>query len=85
MQVAIAYGGPAQQLWLQLDVPEQSLFYGHHFDELATAVAGDQSLHPKDFADGIRKRMDVVFTEERIKTYFETMGLELSSQAKDQW
>lgn len=24
MQVAIAYGGPAQQLWLQLDVPEGS-------------------------------------------------------------
>ncbi len=70
---------------LKIDVPKASQDYGRRFDELAAAVQEDQSLHPKAFADTIQAMVTNVLTEEKIKAYFETMGEELSRQAKAQW
>jgi hypothetical protein len=70
---------------LQIDVPQKSLGYGRNFDALASSVAVDHSLHPKEFAEKIRARIAEVYNEEKIKDYFETMGQELSRQAEAQW
>lgn len=71
---------------LQIDVPPTSVEYGALFDELkANVTAQDLSLHPADFAEQVKTFVDTVFTEDRIKLYFETMGKELSIQATAQW
>ena len=54
-------------------------------DLVLAAVNEDLSLHPKELAAKLRAALKDVFTEDAIKGYFETMGEELSSQAKKQW
>lgn len=70
---------------LQLDVPQSSVAYGQHFDALKEAVDRDLSLHPKVMARHVERLVAEVFTEEKIKDFFETMGQELSRQAEAQW
>jgi DNA repair exonuclease SbcCD ATPase subunit len=70
---------------LQINVPQKSMDYGKHFDGLKQVAAADLSLHPKAFAKKIQTMTSEIFTENRIKDYFETMGQELSRQAEKQW
>ncbi|MEW6368309.1 MAG: hypothetical protein AB1714_27070 [Acidobacteriota bacterium] len=70
---------------LQIEVPDRSMQYGRHFDQLRDAVSKDLSLHPQDFASQVAALTQNVFTADNIKLYFETMGQELSLQAKAQW
>jgi hypothetical protein len=70
---------------LKIDVPATSVAYGEHLDQLKQAVEKDLSLHPRDFAQQVDRLVAEVFTEGKIKTYFETMGDELSRQADSQW
>jgi predicted nucleic acid-binding Zn-ribbon protein len=70
---------------LKIDVPKKSLDYGRHFDGLKQTLGMDLSLHPKAFAKKIQIMTSEIFTENRIKDYFETMGEELSRQADSQW
>ncbi len=70
---------------LMIDVPQKSMDYGKHFDGLRQVAAADLSLHPKAFAKKIQAMTSEIFTENRIKDYFETMGEELSRQAEKQW
>jgi hypothetical protein len=70
---------------LSLDVPRGSVAYGQNFDALKEAVDRDLSLHPKVMARHVERLVAEVFTEEKIKDFFETMGGELSRQAERQW
>jgi hypothetical protein len=70
---------------LQIDVPQKSKDYGRHFDGLKQTLDADLSLHPKAFAKRIQTMTSEIFSENRIKDYFETMGKELSRQAEKQW
>jgi hypothetical protein len=70
---------------LEIEVPGSSVAYGRNFDKLLEAVQDDQSLHPKAFAERINGWIEGVYTEQNIKDFFETMGEELSRQAKRQW
>jgi hypothetical protein len=70
---------------LQIDVPKKSMDYGKHFDGLKQSLGQDLSLHPQAFAKNIQTMASEIFTENRIKDYFETMGEELSRQADSQW
>jgi DNA repair exonuclease SbcCD ATPase subunit len=70
---------------LSIDVPGSSVAYGQQFDALAQSLANDWSLHPAVLAERAHKLVTDVFTEDRIKAYFETMGEELSTQADSQW
>jgi hypothetical protein len=70
---------------LEIDVPPQSLAYGRRFDELRAYVQQDLSLHPREFAAKVQPLVSEVLTETNIRTYFETMGEELSRQAAAQW
>ena len=71
---------------LQIDVPQDSIEYGTHFDRLLQKVRdGGLSLHPKVFAGHIQGLIAEVYTEDGIKEFFETMGEELSTQADAQW
>ncbi len=71
---------------LKLDVPVASVQYGEVFEKLGETVGKQgMSTHPKVFAKHVKAYVDGVFTEEKIKTFFETMGDELSRQADAQW
>lgn len=70
---------------LKISVPKKSKSYGKHFDGLKQIAAADLGLHPKAFAKKIQIMTSEIFTENRIKDYFETMGNELSRQADSQW
>lgn len=70
---------------LKISVPKKSKDYGKHFDGLKQIAGADLSLHPKAFAKKIQIMTSEIFSENRIKDYFETMGNELSSQADSQW
>ncbi|MFH1810028.1 MAG: hypothetical protein ABIJ09_14880 [Pseudomonadota bacterium] len=70
---------------LVIEVPKHSLNYGRYFDSLAEQVASEQSLHPREFAKQVQHAVGKVLTEPQIKSYFETMGQELSSRANAQW
>lgn len=70
---------------LQIDVPPSAVTYARSFEELRRLAEEDVSLHPVEFAEGIGELIGSTFTEEKIKGYFETMGNELSTQAKRQW
>ena len=70
---------------LKISVPKKSKDYGRHFDGLKQIAGADLSLHPKAFAKKIQIMTSEIFTENRIKDYFETMGNELTSQADSQW
>ncbi|MCB9558722.1 MAG: hypothetical protein H6707_21575 [Deltaproteobacteria bacterium] len=71
---------------LQIDVPQPSRAYGESFERFAELIKqSDYSAHPRVFAKRIAPFVDEVFTEKQIKRYFETMGQELSRQAKRQW
>jgi DNA repair exonuclease SbcCD ATPase subunit len=70
---------------LKINVPQKSMNYGKHFDGLKQVAAADLGLHPKAFAKKIQTMTSEIFTENRIKDYFETMGNELSRQADSQW
>jgi hypothetical protein len=70
---------------LQIDVPESSVTFGHHFERLNAAAGQDLSLHPVEFAAQAAATIRDVLTEQNIKSYFEAMGEELSRQAKAQW
>jgi hypothetical protein len=70
---------------LDIDVPDGSVRYAQHFDELAKLLDTSLSQHPKELAKRFDSLVNDVFTEEAIQSYFETMGQELSRQADDQW
>lgn len=71
---------------LAIDVPGASVGYGRAFDELeALLAANDERLHPTQFAARAKDLISKVFTEPKIKGYFETMGQELSRTAGAQW
>jgi hypothetical protein len=71
---------------LAIDVPKASVEYGRSFDALLAKVeTTDASLHPKEFASEVQGLISGTYTEARIKGFFETMGGELSRQAKKQW
>ena len=70
---------------LQIDVPQSSVTFGQHFEELRAATGQDLSLHPVEFAAQAAATIRDVLTEQNIKSYFEAMGEELSRQAKAQW
>ena len=70
---------------LEIDVPQRSVKFGKSFDALKTALGEDLSLHPVAFSERVIHLVDHVFTEHKIKEYFETMGQELSRQADKQW
>ena len=70
---------------LKISVPKKSKDYGKHFDGLKQIAAADLSLHPKAFAKKIQIMTSEIFSENRIKDYFETMGNELTRQADSQW
>jgi hypothetical protein len=59
--------------------------YGSVFDRLDQSLRSDYTLHPAVFARQVQPLVDEVFTEDKIKAYFETMGEELSRQASAQW
>jgi myosin heavy subunit len=70
---------------LQIDVPRSSVEYGTSFDRLKESLSAKLVTHPQHFARQASDLVDKVLTEEKIKTYFETMGDELSRQADRQW
>jgi hypothetical protein len=71
---------------LKIDVPAASVEYGRSFDALLLRVEKTEaSLHPVEFAREVHDMIQGTFTEDRIKTFFETMGQELSKQAGAQW
>jgi hypothetical protein len=70
---------------LSIDVPPKSVEYGKNFDALKQSMGQDLSLHPKAMAAHVEHLVTKVFTEDKIKDYFETMGEELSRQAERQW
>ncbi|MBW2527665.1 MAG: hypothetical protein JRI23_26015 [Deltaproteobacteria bacterium] len=70
---------------LRIGVPSASVEYGQQFDALAQSLTHDWSLHPAVLAARADELVKTVFTENRIKGYFETMGEELSRQANSQW
>jgi hypothetical protein len=70
---------------LEINVPAASVQFGHNFDALRQAVSQDLSLHPKVFGEHVEQVTANVLTEQNIKSYFETMGEELSRCAKSQW
>jgi len=70
---------------LDISVPQKSVAYGGKFDELSKSMQTDRSLHPAKFAGRVETLISGVYTEDKIKDYFETMGAELSRQAERQW
>lgn len=70
---------------LEIDVPAASREFGVEFDRLKSMTDQDHSLHPVEFAARIEKLIESTLTEANIKSYFETMGEELSQQATAQW
>ena len=70
---------------LQIDVPQASLTYGAFFDGLRASMQRDYAVHPTVFAQGVEQMIGDVFTEDKIKDFFEGMGQELSTQADAQW
>jgi DNA repair exonuclease SbcCD ATPase subunit len=70
---------------LKIDVPRSSVKYGASFDRLKESISAKMATHPQHFACQVADLVDKVLTEEKIKTYFETMGDELSRQADSQW
>ncbi|MBN1609779.1 MAG: hypothetical protein JW940_24315 [Polyangiaceae bacterium] len=69
---------------LRIDVPPAVVEQGRQFDALLAAVSDPQQLHPAAFAAMVG-RASAAFGQEALKHYFETMGHELSVQAKAQW
>lgn len=70
---------------LEIDVPKQAVSYGEQFDALEQLVAGQTSVHPMVFAQRVQPLVEKVFSEDKIKDFFEIMGKELSRQASSQW
>jgi DNA repair exonuclease SbcCD ATPase subunit len=71
---------------LAIDVPKASAAYGQSFDTLLAKIeATSASLHPQEFAKEVQGLISDTYTEARIKAFFETMGQELTRQAKRQW
>jgi hypothetical protein len=71
---------------LQLDVPTASVEFGKQLDVLWQKVAEEGlALRPTEFVALAEPFASKVFTEDNIKGFFETMGEELSRQAKVQW
>jgi DNA repair exonuclease SbcCD ATPase subunit len=70
---------------LVIDVPQEAIQFGAHFDRLEAAAKVEESLHPVAFAAQIEAVMENVYSEENIRGFFETMGEELSRQADSQW
>ncbi|MDF1562927.1 MAG: hypothetical protein P1V51_07775 [Deltaproteobacteria bacterium] len=70
---------------LDIDVPGAAVQYAKHFGQLESAANVEKGLHPRDFAAQIEAVMEKTYTEEKIQSFFETMGEELSRQADSQW
>jgi hypothetical protein len=70
---------------LEIDVPRSSVEYGASFDQLKETLSAKLATHPQHFARQAANLVNQVFTEDKIKRYFETMGAELSRQADRQW
>jgi hypothetical protein len=70
---------------LELSVPQASVTYGQSFERVKELLAQDHLHHPVAFAEQVKGMMQQSFTEQQIKSYFETMGETLSAEAKRQW
>jgi hypothetical protein len=70
---------------LKLEVPEASRAWGSNLELFRGQVSADYSLHPQELAATVQTLIQQVFTEDAIRAYFESMGEELSRQAKAQW
>ncbi|MBI2896367.1 MAG: hypothetical protein HYY06_22610 [Deltaproteobacteria bacterium] len=70
---------------LQIAVPEASVAWGQNFDLFDRTLTLPEVQHPLELARQARAFIDRTFTESSIKAFFETMGEELSRQAKAQW
>ncbi len=70
---------------LEIDVPEVCREWGTDFERFRDLVTVEQSVHPTEFAATVESVVAHVFTEPAIKSYFETMGAELTAQADRQW
>jgi hypothetical protein len=69
---------------LRLDVPAEAVAQGQTFETLLAAVSDPRQLHPAAFATTVSQATEA-FGPEQLRRYFETMGHELSVQAKQQW
>lgn len=69
---------------LSLDVPAACLKYGQVLERLRDTAAPELALHPKVFGERLAD-VTRVLNEEGIKGWFESLGQELSRQAKSQW
>jgi len=70
---------------LELEVPRESRTFGEAMEQRLIAVAANLSEQPTVFAGRVKGLMDDLLTAEKIKTFFEAMGEELSHQAETQW
>lgn len=70
---------------LKIDVPRPSRAYSQAFDMLRESAESGRAMHPTLFAAAVQLDIAEVFTEAKIKAFFETMGAELSRQADAQW
>ncbi len=69
---------------LQIDVPGAVVEQGRAFDGLLQAVSDPTRRHPMLFAQVVG-HATAAFGKSELQRYFETMGKELSKQAKRQW
>lgn len=70
---------------LVIDVPETSVEFGENFDRLGEMVEDNPGKHPLVFSDRIETMTRDRLAQEAVEQFFETMGEELSRQAKAQW
>lgn len=72
---------------LSIDVPTRSRKYAKAFAELGQklAVTKGHTPHPVELAEQARELLSEVLTEQKIRSYFEAIGQELSKQATAQW
>lgn len=70
---------------LRIGVPQASVTYGQNFELLDRTLTMPEVQHPLELSRQARAFIERTFTEPNIKAFFETMGEELSRQAKAQW
>lgn len=69
---------------LKIEVPAAAEAFGKKLDRLRDFVQPELSLHPKVFGERIGA-LAAELSPDAIKAWFETLGNELSVQAKRQW
>lgn len=70
---------------LEIEVPAVCREWGGNLERFRDLVTVEQSLHPQEFAATVASLIAHVFTADAIKSWFDTMGAELSAQAERQW